>query len=831
MSKLPLLLKRAADGSDAVPDHTASDLSALGTGLASNTLVNAVIAPEGQKFPMIGRTATEAVGGMGGAHAGGLLANALHEPVLKHLPAPFGWIAATALKMGGGIAGWQAAKGLYDRLVPPAAAEKALTAREGKRSWPAWLGLAAGTTIGGGLGALGGSELPGMALRAGGMAGGNLLARRLMYGPDLVESEPKEEPVVNTKPRGREKKGFFDPDGTPRVMEMARAPDYLLQQHFAKMSPTARMRFKERMTRYSLDATRAVQNMTVGTEAQRQRARVLAAIEKAGAAIVPPVPLAAPAKPEEAQDDTMGSLARTGVYAGLGTAGVAYGARQALSPAMRFNPEYLRNAMEFPDATRVNQDPTQRMLNYLSHGSKLMGDTAMTGADGKPVSGADFMKTLRTNPVATQLGFEPWNARSAEHYSGFAGGPASASHILATETHADNPWSNQLKGIGNANRMALRKAMEANPAASMADPAFREAHRKALGEILATGNAGTANQGRFAPGSGYDSLQSVLGSRLPGKEQLIRDYLVHDNAAVTWDKGLFAKLSPQDQKTVQRIWKRMKDSHVPGFFSKQIGQGAVDPTHAQQLSQQLADSLTQNPALYNDPAARRAMLAESNSARIGRDADRFNTVRNRMVGNLDALSSKARQVWENRAKAQGLTGDAAKQFVTDNLARSNDSLLRTATTDASKRQRQLRTEANKASTKVIDQIAGKAFRDPAGHMQSRMEALSGKGFAEIKAMPWEAQKKLLEAAYKNDPAAAYQAVRFAQDFHAAPGIYSNLINYMGKPLQGVQNWYHRLGTAGKVGLGVAAGGAGLLAARQLYKWHQDRKKAREGQKA
>lgn len=78
------------------------------------------------------------------------------------------------------------------------------------------------------------------------------------------------------------KHAFFDPDGTPRVMEMARAPDYLLDRHFTMMTPAARRLLKERMVRYRNDATQSARNMSMGFEAERQRARVMAVLDKLG---------------------------------------------------------------------------------------------------------------------------------------------------------------------------------------------------------------------------------------------------------------------------------------------------------------------------------------------------------------------------------------------------------------------------------------------------------------------------------------------------------------------------------------------------------------------
>lgn len=222
---------------------------------------------------------------------------------------------------------------------------------------------------------------------------------------------------------------------------------------------------------------------------------------------------------------------------GLGALGVNRAANwgqrrvQQMDP---YTPEGVASVQRFNEVMGRKMTPERRLLNYVRHGSELMGQPAFRNG----ATGLDVMRGLRTNPITQSIGSMVagkdfgWSPEQARHYGEFAKGPGRAYLQLAHEIYGDkadhllNPVRKQLEQQARTEmlkqqtsiqrRLGLRERDLAgiNQARQQAYDQFEQANRGKANTTVQKVEEALRRRGLLAEG------QSVWDSKYKDKVQI-----------------------------------------------------------------------------------------------------------------------------------------------------------------------------------------------------------------------------------------------------------------------------------------------------------------------
>lgn len=291
--KTPSLVKRALD-------PVQSALLAATIGLGRET-ARAQDAPRGAQAAVLRRGLVRSLGGALGGALGGGLAHLGGGRALAQRgggAALLGHGLVTLGSLTGNLLGIELAGRLHQRLHPSTTtAERAFQKREHARGPGRNTAIALASGLGGGiLGGIG-RALPGAALPLStlGSYGATRAARKLLIdpypNPDTGHTSAHEKssfaqlcPLWDTLSPAHKallaKQAFINGDQSPRLVDISRASDGALTSHIAGMDAVSRNRLRQRLRGYQAVGSQAAASRALGINAEAQRARLLAVLDK-----------------------------------------------------------------------------------------------------------------------------------------------------------------------------------------------------------------------------------------------------------------------------------------------------------------------------------------------------------------------------------------------------------------------------------------------------------------------------------------------------------------------------------------------------------------------
>lgn len=265
-----------------------------------------------------------------------------------------------------------------------------------------------------------------------------------------------------------------------------------------------------------------------------------------------------PVQPSAGLLNTAGTLGAVGSgAAGLGSLAASRAAstlKGKLNSIDPYTPEALQRVNQFNQAMASKTSPTNKLLQYVQHGSSVMGSPAFRNG----TTGYNVMETIYKNPVLNQLANKftskpsefQWTPQKAQHYGEFAAGPARGYVQLARELYQDpteilkplkTDYSKQLQTNNQKTISKMLQRLDQNQAnlANVADPVGAEA--------LGLQQKGQRLQSRLEQLKNFDTNKAI-DDRV-GK--LTRRYGDYHSAGIGYQLEQLAKADPELAKSLK----------------------------------------------------------------------------------------------------------------------------------------------------------------------------------------------------------------------------------------------------------------------------------------